>query len=73
MGITAREDKVIKALDLVSFFISFLDLFNYVNTLSRLRVNYQLLTCCDREHLSFSFNSIYGPSLEQKNSLETTE
>jgi hypothetical protein len=40
MCITARDDKVIKAVDLVSFFISFLGLFNYLNTVSRLRVNY---------------------------------
>jgi len=48
MCIIARDYKVIKAVDFfVSFSSSFLGLFNDLNTVSPLRVNYQLLTCCD--------------------------
>ena len=55
MCIIARDYKVIKAVDLVSFSSSFLGLFNDLNTVSPLRVNYQLLTCCDWEQLLFFF------------------
>jgi hypothetical protein len=47
MCIIARDYKVIKAVDLVIFSSSFLGLFNDLNTVSPLRVNYQLLTCYD--------------------------
>jgi hypothetical protein len=47
MCIITRDYKVIKAVDFVSFSSSFLGLFNDLNTVSPLRVNYQLLTCCD--------------------------